>query len=149
MTGRVLLLCLALATHTGALRSSRSRPAADGLAPRPWCLADSTERFGMLTIWKAKLFLTDTDSIYRAVRDSAHLDPIPTSSIHFVADEALCERASRAVDSAVFHTAARKYVRVLRAGRYYFVNVPEYHAGEWGLFLLLDERFTFVVKFEG
>jgi hypothetical protein len=86
---------------------------------------------------------TSTDSLYAAGRRSLGLPLLPASEVYMVGDEALCERASRAVDTLFFRVPEGRPVYLARVGPRYVVQPGlDLRFGEFSYLVHLDASFT-------
>jgi hypothetical protein len=110
-------------------------------APPPWCVSTSDSTAGRMII---RLSWLDTLPEFIEVR--ARLDSlpqVPADQIQMVGDEALCQRASQALDSAFFETPQQSAVYLARYGSaVYFAFPPSYQKGEYHFLVHLDSAFT-------
>lgn len=81
----------------------------------------------------------------RAALDS--LPVVPTDQIRILTDEALCQRASQALDSAYFPQPLHSAVYLAQYGNRYFATSPTYQRGEWHFLVNLDSTFRVLHAF--
>jgi hypothetical protein len=146
------MLRLALAAGMAAAALAASQPPARGAGaptappvPRRWC-ADTTDETSRFLLMKLRPLATSDDPLYAQGRDSlAAMPRVAASEVALVTDEALCERASRALDRGFytrFYTRPRAArVHLARAGSRYVIHPPDASMGEFGFLVFTDSAF--------
>jgi hypothetical protein len=141
---RPILPILPLAALLGALGGSTNpAPAAERSSPPPWCLptADAQAAAMLKTLQRLG---SATDSGWVATRATLGVPPTAVQDIEVLDDEALCERASRAVDSQVITgPPLNAAVHLARFGAFYAVYPPSLEVGEWSSISFFDSSFAF------
>ena len=100
----------------------------------------SAEKF---LLWTRQI-ASDTDSLGVELRTSVGVPTTRRADVHLVTDEALCQRASIAADSAgEVPSPSGGCVHVARIGTgYYAAHRVGWHAGEWGMVFFFDSTFA-------
>ena len=106
----------------------------------PWC-ADTTDAAALFMRTKLAMIVTGTDPLIVQARDSLSLPQAAASVIHFVADEQICERASRMLDSTFFIQAQGAAVHVASVGQRYVLRPPASTTGGTTFAVITDTTF--------
>jgi uncharacterized membrane protein len=111
----------------------------------PWC-ADTTDTAAQFMRTKLAMIVTGTDSLMTEARDSLSLPMAAASAIHLVADEQICERASRMLDSVFFIQGQEATVHVASVGERYAVRPPPSSTGGTTFAVITDTSFNILAS---
>ena len=115
---------------------------------QPWC-ASTTDMTSRILVASIARLASDSGDVFVEAR--AALGDMPQVAVEEVApigDEALCERASRMLDSTLFVTPRRSPVYMLGVGRRYGIVPTDTAArmGEYGTIIYTDTAFTVLAR---
>ena len=138
-----MLGILPLVALPGAIGGSTNlTPAAERSSP-PWCLPMADAQAAAMLKALQRLG-SAADSGWGATRATIGVPPTAVEDIAMLDDEALCERASHAVDSQVVTgPPLNAAVHLALFGAFYAVYPPILEIGEWTASSFFDSSFVF------
>jgi hypothetical protein len=100
----------------------------------------------------AQELVTEADVEASGTRREYHLPKLPASSVRLATDTTKCRRAAHTFALAAgdsLHPGNDRSVHLIEIGNRFWVVDPRYpiQAGEYGIVLVLDERFTQLLGF--
>jgi hypothetical protein len=147
MPRRLLPISIAVAAVISACSLGQPRFAERGITPARWCVPDSGI-FGDVTVGKLRWTLISSDPSAAELREGLQRMPkLTPGEVTLVMDEAMCERAARAVAAQYLKVSGGDAARLepvilLSAGPRWIAVPRDTHAGEFAIGVFL-ERATY------
>ena len=140
---RLLLGLLVVLSVGSALSPAQTTPP---LRSSPWC-ADTTGIAARFMRAKLEMIVSGSDPLFAQGRDSlGSLPHVPASSVHFVTNESVCERASRMLDTAFFAQPRQASIHVMQAGDRYVLHPPLTTTGGVSFAVVTDTAFGILAR---
>lgn len=148
MNNRILHVVLSCLLLSACASLAWGRPPAAAAAHRqiaaPWCVSTDDWKAQFLKDRLVKL-ITSSHPTYAQIRASLGQLPVGSASdVAMVGDEAVCQRASQALDSSFFQPPVASPVYVARVGTRYAIHPDDGRMGEFGFVIFTDSAFQYI-----
>jgi len=106
-----------------------------------WCAPTGTVQ-SLHVLQYLRRLATGTDSSAILARAAIDMQPIAQSEVVMITDEAICRRASAALDSFFFVAPESASVFLVRLGSRYAIHPPGYRVESFGYMIHTDSAFN-------